>query len=292
MLVNIVCRNLADDRVLPRFARYLAAGLGWTLTSKPIALADVYYLMGYFESQMFATWPPVSGWVASLFTHREEEPAGNAKAALYDQVAHQVDVRVAMSHVYRAPLSRLGPTIQPPLPVEQDHFTIATRSARRARPLVGLAGYTYANARKGEDLVAAVLSSSVGRSVDWVATGRGWPVRHQKRPWAEMPRFYQALDVFVCPSRVEGGPMTVLEALACGVPVVVPRGVGLIDELPHVVGIHRYRAGDRADLISALHAAAFPQAPVDREALRRAVAAHTVGAWCQAHARGFAEAFR
>ena len=85
--------------------------------------------------------------------------------------------------------------------------------------------------------------------------------------------------------------MTVLEALACGVPVVVPRGVGLVDELPSVWGIHRYRAGDRADLISALYAAAFPHAPVDRAALREAVVAHTVGAWCQAHAHSFAEAF-
>ncbi len=287
--VNVVCRNWQDDRVLPRFARYLADGLGWTLAATPCPPEDVtvYYLMGYFESQMFTAWPSARP-TASLFTHREEAPAGNAKAALYDEIACLVDLRVAMCRRYAEPLHAIGPTIQPPLPVERDRFTIAP-PPRRPRPVVGLSGFTYHNARKGEDLVRGVVASSVGRRVDWIASGRGWPTTMRRYSWQEMPRFYQGLNVLVCPSRVEGGPMTVLEALACGVPVVVPVGVGILDELPDIPGIHRYPRGDRAGLVAALGRAAFPINAPDRDALRAATAGHTVEAWCGAHAKGFSD---
>jgi hypothetical protein len=287
--INILCRNHDDDRVLPRFARYLAWRLGWTLTKTPVPGASVYYLMGYFESQLFSAWPTVP--VVSLFTHREEEPPGNAKARLYDEIARKVQMRVAMCRLYGGPLQVFGPTIQPPLPLERERFRPVPRP-RRARPVVGLSGYTYKNARKGEDLLKAVLASSVGRSCDWRASGRGWPVPMRKYSWAEMPGFYQGLDVLVCPSRVEGGPMTVLEALACGVSVVVPIGVGIIDELPYLPGIHRYPKGDRAGLIAALERAAFSAAPPDRDALRAATHPHSIEAWCDAHRQAFAEAFR
>lgn len=254
-----------------------------------MSVAAAYYLMGYFEMQLFSTWPPAVQ-TASLFTHREEEPPNSKKAALYDQVARQVSLRVAMCRRYGAGLEAFGPTIQPPLPVERDRFVVAEHR-RAPRPRVGLCGYTYKNLRKGEDLVRAVVGSKVGRGCDWVASGRGWPVPMRRYAWAEMPRFIQSLDVLVCPSRVEGGPMTVLEALSCGVPVVVPSGVGIIDELPMLPGIERYPRGDANGIVAALARAAFPSRPFDRDALRAAVAGHSVEAWCEAHRRGFAEAF-
>lgn len=278
--VNVVCRNWKDDRVLPRFARYLADVCGWELTAAPLPAPRAHYLMGYFEAQLFREgWP--AGPVASLFTHREEQPPNSPKAAYYDEVARKVALRVAMCRLYAAPLEAIGPTVQPPLPVERDRFVIASRPRRR-RPLVGLAGFTYANRRKGDDLAAQAVRQ-MGAAVEWAASGRGWPVPAPKRAWAEMPAFYQGLDVLVCPSLVEGGPMPVLEALSCGVPVVVPRGVGIIDELPEVEGIHRYRRGDVGDLCAALRAAAFPVTPADPAALRAVSAGYTVEAWCSAH---------
>ncbi len=49
-------------------------------------------------------------------------------------------------------------------------------------------------------------------------------------PVDEMPRWYQALDLFVAPQRWEGFGLTPLEAMACGVPVIATT-VGAFDEL-------------------------------------------------------------
>lgn len=50
------------------------------------------------------------------------------------------------------------------------------------------------------------------------------------RTQQEMVSFYQGLDACICTSRVEGGPHSLLEASACGVPVISTR-VGIAPEL-------------------------------------------------------------
>ena len=49
-------------------------------------------------------------------------------------------------------------------------------------------------------------------------------------PVEDMPRWYQALDLFVAPQRWEGFGVTPLEAMACGVPVIATT-VGAFEEL-------------------------------------------------------------
>ncbi len=285
--VNIACQNLREDRIIPRMARLLRDRLGWTLSAAPEP-CEVLYLSGYFEANRLRQWPSVP--VAAYFTHKEEEPPGNAKAKLFDKVASQVQLRVAMCELYAKELRALGPTITPPLPVERDRFVIAPRKASKL-PVVGFSGYTYANHRKGEDLVKGILSSPITQRVEWRASGRGWPVPTKRYSWADMPSYYQGLDVLVCPSRVEGGPMPVLEALSCGVRVVIPRGVGILDEIPDTPGICRYERGDLASLLVALEEAVFRAESIDREALREAVAMHSEEAFVEAHRLAFAETF-
>lgn len=288
MRVNVICRNFAKDRVLPRFARYLRDGCGWSLTTAPEPGADAYYLMGYFEMQMFGPgqWPP-SVPTASLFTHREERD--DKKAALYDRIASEVGLRVAMCQLYGDPLGSLGPTIVPPLPVERDRFVPAKRH-RNARPVIGVSGYTYGTGRKGEAMIAEAVRA-LGDRVAWSASGRGWPVPVPTRSysWSDMPSFYQSLDVLVCPSTVEGGPMPVLEALSCGVQVVVPRGVGILDELPgDALGIHRYARGDTAAMVAAVRMAIMTDES-SQEELRAVTEPYTVAAWCAENGRGVEE---
>lgn len=49
-------------------------------------------------------------------------------------------------------------------------------------------------------------------------------------PFSEMPDFYRNLDVFVCTSSMEGTPNTLLEAMACGIPIATT-DVGIVPQL-------------------------------------------------------------
>jgi hypothetical protein len=101
-----------------------------------------------------------------------------------------------------------------------------------------------------------------------------------------MPAFFQSLDILVVTSLIEGVPMPPLEALSCGVSVVIPREVGLLDELPDVEGgVVRYERGDARSLMGALTYAVEARDEVDREALRAVTASYTVENWCAEHRR-------
>jgi hypothetical protein len=216
--------------------------------------------------------------VGAYFSHKETEPRGNQKARLWDENAKRVALRVATCRLYAQTLAPFGPTIQAAAPLERERFVIVERR-QSPRLVVGFSGYTYPNKRKGEDLVQALLQSELGQKVEWRASGRGWPVPTKRYAWADMPRYYQGLDLLVVPSRVEGIPMPPLEALACGVPVVIGRGVGLHDELPDVPGIYRYDVGSPKSLLVAFEAAVAGCRSVDREALRSVTAPHSMQNW-------------
>lgn len=105
-----------------------------------------------------------------------------------------------------------------------------------------------------------LAEAAVGELRRWVPQARLWVVNG--RAPDEMPWHYAAADAMIVTSVREGGPSSVKEALACGVPVVsVPVGdLELFREAPQMM----VRAADRpADLGEALRHA-LSRAPADR----------------------------
>jgi len=241
MTVHIVCSDVTSDRIVARLARLLATGNGWTLGNEPRSDADVNIFFPYLEWRK-TKWrkTPTIGW----FTHREDTVP--AKARIWDETAPEMDLRVTSAQMYEEMLAPYGPTELAPLPVNLEKFTPIERKAHE-RPVIGVAGYVYPGGRKGEAMVARLAQERTEWQV--VASGEGWPVETRHYDWADMQEFYQGLDVFLCSSEIEGGPVTVLEALACGVPVVIPWHVGHCDDLGDVEGIYRYEVGNYAEMV-------------------------------------------
>jgi len=77
--------------------------------------------------------------------------------------------------------------------------------------------------------------------------------------------------------------------LACGVSVVVPRGVGLLDELPDTNGIHRYERGNKKALVAAFQEAVEARSGVNRGDLRAVTKPYSILAWCEQHKHNFEE---
>ena len=75
-----------------------------------------------------------------------------------------------------------------------------------------------------EDFIVPVVEDLPGVRLRLAAREQRW------RTQAEMVEFYRGLDTLICASRTEGGPHPLLEASACGIPVISTR-VGIAPEL-------------------------------------------------------------
>lgn len=286
--VHIVCQEWQSDRVLPRIARALSQDLGWTISQRPEP-CDVLYLSVYFEGNGLRPWPEGLP-ILAYFSHKEEEPPTNPKIRDWDKIARKVSLRITTAKIYEQALRPFGPTARVPAPLDRAHFPLMTRP-KRSRPTVGLAGYTYPNRRKGQDLVQQALLTPFADKVHWRASGRGWPLKTIYHAWKDIPGFYQSLDVLLCPSRVEGIPLPPLEMLSTGGRVVIPEGVGLLDDLDSLPGIYRYRRGDAPSMVAALERACWPQDPISPEALSQAVSPYSLHAWSAAHKKALQTLF-
>lgn len=283
MRVHIICRNWQKDRVVPRLARHLADNLDWSVDANVMPGADINYFLAYFE------WGAHKGFdqgkIVSYMTHREE--TRKDKAELYDGAARAAHLRVAMNATQLEHLRTFGTAVQIPLPLELEHFTIQPRYTPQ-KPRVGVSGYTYRSGRKGEAMVQRLVDSEIGHRIQMRASGRGWPVsKVESYSWSDMPRYFQSLDVYLCTSSVEGGPMTTLEAMATGCPVVIPNDVGIHNEIPDTHGVYRYRRGDYTSMVDALQECLAELGTHDAEAIRDATRPHSVKAWVDGNRRTF-----
>ena len=220
--------------------------------------ADIQYYINYS-----ARTRRVSPIEIAFFTHSERDPTARQR---YFDAAAEVDHCICMSARYANELIEYGiapekiTTIAPG--VDLDLFYPKVR--------IGVVGRTYHTGRKGESLVAQVMDVP---GIEWCFTGSGWPGPSAHVPDGGMPDFYNSLDYVLVPALYEGGPMAVLEGLACGIPIITS-DVGWAYEYPHIP----FENGNADSLRRVLESVV-----AEREALRASILPHSWVAWAHAH---------
>jgi len=192
-----------------------------------------------------------------------EIPARRAQIARVLATAHSV---IAVSAALRQRLLELGARPQSTCVVyngvDRTLFRPGSRAAAKARlelePHLRYVLYVgNLKVTKGcEDLLRAVpaLRSRTGPNVRFVFAGSG-PERTRIVELAEtlgvgsavhfvgavahdrLPDWYRAADLVCLPSHAEGVPNVLLEAMACGVPIVATRVGGIPEVVPSTAGI-------------------------------------------------------
>ncbi len=283
MRVRIVTPTIEGDRIVPRLAQELCRLTGWEVADRPDSRADINYFFPYLVEEAV----PGGSYTAAWFTHREEADKLAKKTRAWEEAARRVNLRVTSARMYVPELSRYGEVRHVYTPLDTAKFrprVQAARSQGRA-PVVGTSGWVYPGGRKGEHLLSMLVGSKLGQALSLRASGQGWPVPTTYWPWERQQEFFQGLDIYLSTSLVEGIGYGPLEALACGVRVVVPTGVGVFDELPEGPGVRHYPRGDYAGLERALEKALADQPEL--EALRALVEPWTVAAWSEGHRAAF-----
>jgi hypothetical protein len=263
-IVNIKVQS--DAWVLEKMALKLTEIPEVRLSTQTNNQAKLNYFFNYFQFEEVRT--PTAAW----FTHIEERSP--EVSDIWWQTVDAVDVCVFHSEMYRRTVKEKFPskeciTISPG--VDFDSF--------RPRKLrIGIVGRAYPETgRKGEALLQSVVADHP--EIEWVVTGQNWGVKNLSVSDDELPSLYRGLDYVLITSAYEGGPMSALEALASGVPVISP-DIGWMPELPHIT----YEVGNLDQLNTILGGLSDPALE-----LRRSVSGRTWDSFVEKHNILFAQ---
>ena len=189
--------------------------------------ADIHYYInyGYFQKK------PTSGLTIANFTHYDGDMLGDKFVQAACEADHCVAVSEATADIlreFKIPNSKVSVIL-----VGADvHFT--------AKLAVGVVGRVYPGGRKGEEIVKALLDDpDITRNIRIVASVEGWGLPVWK--FDDQADFYRAIDYLLVPSRIEGGPVPFMEALACGTMAIAPE-IGVVPQFPaRLVSRRRHR---------------------------------------------------
>jgi len=217
MKVHIVVQ--LDGWVLERQAREIERRLDYvSVGDQPSRHADINYYMSY------ALFADKTKFDMCFFTAYQPDHPTLAKR--WVDCARECDLAVTAANRYAEQLKEVGvKRIEMITPGFDDKLFYPTLT-------VGVVGKKDGvTDRKNPELVKKLMEV-LPKNVRFVFAGNGWPGRCRMLAYEEMPAFYRRIDVLFLPSKVELSPLPVLEALACGVPVVAP-DIGNLDVLPH-----------------------------------------------------------
>lgn len=200
MKVHIITK---DSWILRRIAEEVAKYTNATISERPNKRADINYFVNY------ALFEPVDSITVGYFTHIEP----NTKKR-WKEVENQFNAAVYIADKYK-----------PQTPVRAKIYPTGLNYKVNPKLRIGISGRPYKSGRKGEDDIAWLVEQTKD-SVDWVALGSpqwGKYGINEVEGWKsdeDSVRFYQDLDLFLCMSKIEGGPIPVVEAIKCGTPVI------------------------------------------------------------------------
>jgi len=198
-----------------------------------------------------------------FFTHLDESHE-------FLERARRLDYCVCMSRVYADWLREHGVATVCHIPMGFDYYRY------RSRLVLGVVG-RLDHPRKGAHLVNELRKLPFVE----VLTTEGRFAEDELRD------LYQRIDYVLIPATVEGGPMSLLEGLAMGKPVIAPDGVGMVAEFGETPHIRTYAAGDLDALLAVVKAC--HQAKCERT---RLVQDRTWDRWAEDHHRPFRRLLR
>lgn len=223
----------------------------------------------YFRDFNQKTLPPIATWIHHVTAWSEDH-----QMALDRSSALTVCTRGWKDFLDERTAGRI-PVIIVPHGVDAEFFRRKKVNPKRfgippgrfVLGFIGNKGSDLDNGRKGIDVFLRVVREAADRipRLHVVLGGLGWEgaladmrasgISASATGYirkSDLPALYSSLDVYLLTSRVEGGPCTVFEAMACETAVVATR-VGAVPELI-VDGVNGYSANadDREVLVSAI----------------------------------------
>ncbi len=154
--------------------------------------------------------------------HLEDDRGAKAH---FEMAAKSSDACITGSRKYEEILRQLGV-----LEVKQIHYGVDLE-VFSPRVKIGVVGRTYDTGRKGEDLLSSLMDIE---ALELKFTGSNWPLPGVYYSPGELAGFYRDIDYLLIPSKIEGGPVPMLEALASGCKVIAPTDIGFVEDFPHI----------------------------------------------------------
>lgn len=219
MKINIICSDFGwiYEQFIEAFKKYSRHEIVVNATSD----FDVVHYLPYYTCNKNSIHPSTA-W----FSHQEQKEPLRTK---FLTTAKQVDFCFSHSKKYADYLQRMGiMNVQQIVPgIDLEAFKPNTEIYERHTPLkVGYVGRPYQSSNRKNPMLLERIAMTKG--IEFKVTGG-------KLKAEEMPDFYRSVDLIVSPSTNEGGPMCIIEALACGKPVLCFDNVGQANEFNYGV---------------------------------------------------------